>query len=234
MKKNILITGVPRSGKSTLLRKLISNVPNKVGLVTNEMLIDRVRVGFETETHLGNKATLAHIDFITPNQVSKYFVNVENLENLIPEVLGFKKNDILYLDEIGQMQLFSEKFKELVLRYLNSENTCTATLSYMFENDFTKDIKERDDVILVKLSPENRNEKEIFVIALLKKIQKAKLYAQEPDKFIRKGKFIVLHSEHGIRTLTAQNGKWKCDCDFYKENQICSHVIATSELFTAS
>jgi len=158
MKKNVLITGMPKSGKSTLLRKLIADVPDKVGFVTNEMLGEQGRVGFEIETHGGHKATLAHVDLETGAKVSKYFVEIDNLESLIPEVSSYESGDILYLDEIGEMQLFSKKFEELVLQYLDSSNTCLATISSVYENEFARAIKTREDVNLIELTPENREE----------------------------------------------------------------------------
>lgn len=159
MKKNILITGAPKSGKSTLLNKVIESVKNKVGFVTNEILGGNGRVGFEIETQLGNKKTLAHIDFKTQLKVSKYSVDIENLDDLIPEVSNFQEGDLLYLDEIGQMELYSEKFKELTLSYLNSNNICIATLSEIYQDTFTDAIRVREDILLVELTPENRDEK---------------------------------------------------------------------------
>ena len=163
MKKNILITGKPRSGKSTLLRKLIVGVSNKVGFITNEIREEGERVGFEIETSGGSKALLAHVDFKTEHQVSKYFVDVKNLEVLISEASRFKGEDLLYLDEIGQMQLFSEEFKKLALSYLNSQNRCIATVSCIYEDDFIKRIKAREDVTLIEITAENREEKEILI-----------------------------------------------------------------------
>jgi nucleoside-triphosphatase THEP1 len=230
MQKNILITGKPKSGKSTLLKKLISTIPHKVGLITNEILGEHGRVGFEIETYSGHKTVLAHVDFETQHRVSKYFVNIESLESMLPEISRFESSDLLYLDEIGQMQLFSEKFKELILQYLDSQNTCLATISYVFEDDFTKSIKERDDILLVEISVETREEKEKFITQLLKKIEKAKGYVSEPERFTISDSKVELKSEHGIRTLTFTNGEWNCDCDFYRKYSICSHVIATKEV----
>jgi len=176
MRKNILITGKPKSGKSTLLKKIICGIPNKKGFVTNEMLGENGRVGFEIETHEGNKATLAHTDFRTPYDVSKYFVDIDNLELILPTVEDFDSNDLLYLDEIGQMQLFSEKFKEFVLHYFNSTNTCLASISYIYEDEFTKSLKKRDDIILIEITAKDREEKEKFITQLLRKIEKAKKY----------------------------------------------------------
>jgi len=102
MRKNIIITGEPKSGKSTLLKKLIADIPSGVGFVTNEMLGENGRVGFEIETYAKQKTILAHVDFETPNKVSKYFVNVNNLETILPSVSHFDNSNVLYLDEIGQ------------------------------------------------------------------------------------------------------------------------------------
>ena len=74
MKKNILLTGQPKSGKSTLLKKIIEDMQNKVGFVTNEILEMEGRIGFEIETSQGEKAIIAHIGLDTPNKVSRYSV----------------------------------------------------------------------------------------------------------------------------------------------------------------
>ena len=163
----ILLTGKPKSGKSTLLKKIISEIPNKIGLVAHEVLGENGRVGFEVETHAGDKTTIAHIDFKTPHQVSKYFVDVKNLESLIPMVSEFPQDAFLYLDEIGQMQLFSERFKGLVLRYFDSANTCVATLTAVYEDPFIGDLKKRKDVTVLEISPATRDETESTLRTLI-------------------------------------------------------------------
>src|SRR3989344_1751408 len=107
MRKNILITGLPKSGKSTLLESVVSKIPNKVGFLTREVKIDGARVGFEIESHTGNKSILAHIAHKAEHKVSRYFVDVNSLNAIIPTVKEFQIADTLYLDEIGEMQLFS-------------------------------------------------------------------------------------------------------------------------------
>ena len=115
MRKNILITGLPRGGKTTLLKKVISGFGKKVGFVTNEIRENGERIGFEIETHSEEKSILASVHFKTDFKVSRYFVDVKNLDAIIPRVAKFDYEDLLYLDEIGQMELFSENFKKLVL-----------------------------------------------------------------------------------------------------------------------
>ena len=229
MKKNILITGKPRSGKSTLIKKLIADIPNKVGFVTSEIAGENGRIGFQIETHAGDTAVLAHVGLETPYRVSRYSVDVQNLESMIPKVIAFEEGDFLYLDEIGQMELFSKDFEKLVLKYLDSPNNCLATLSCVFENDFTRCLKEREDIIIVEISAENRSEKEKFITKLIGKIEKAKKYVSEPQRFSCRGSEVELKSEHGTRTLFNKDKKWNCDCDFFKQSGICSHAIATQE-----
>lgn len=229
MQKNIIITGEPKSGKSTLLANIIRDISNTVGIVTKEIRKDDVRVGFEIESHANHKAILAHVETETKYKVSKYFVNVENLESILPEISTFKKDDVLYLDEIGQMQLFSKEFKKITLQFLDASNTCLATLTSVYSNEFTQDIKKRDDIILVELTKENRAEKEKFVQALLKKIEKARKYLSESERFTIKDSTAELKSEHALRKLMYENGEWKCDCEFFNQHAICSHSIAIKE-----
>lgn len=230
MRKNILVTGKPRSGKSTLLNKLIENVVQKAGFVTKEIRENGERIAFEIETHSGERKIFCDTRVETPYKVSRYFVSLPALEEMLSKVSSWQEGDLLYLDEIGQMQLLSEKFKEFVVTYLDAANTCIATISYIYEDEFTKRIKERDDVILVEISEEDREEKEAFLCQLLKKIEKARRYVAEPERFTQNGDTVELRSEHGTRALVHNGNKWKCSCDFFDEHQICSHVIATEEV----
>ena len=59
-----------------------------------------------------------------------------------------------------------------------------------------------------------------------KKVEKAKKYLAEPERFTVNGTEVTLRSDHGVRHLTLVAEKWVCDCDFYIENTFCSHSIA--------
>lgn len=231
MRKNILITGMPRSGKSTLLKKLIINLNQKVGFVTNEVLKDGERVGFELETYNEERSMLASVDLKTNFKVSKYFVDIKNLDKIILSVDKFNKGDFLFLDEIGQMQLFSEKFKILVKKYLDSPNVCIATLSKIYSDEFIEAIKKRNDIFLIEINGENYNEKEKYIETLLGKIAKAKRYVSEPGRFLINQNDVSITTDHGTRVLTKQKEGWICNCDFFRANKVCSHVIALEEYF---
>ncbi|MHB8830770.1 MAG: nucleoside-triphosphatase [Patescibacteria group bacterium] len=230
MRKNILITGLPKSGKSTLLKKLLEEIPNKTGFVTNEILKDGSRTGFEIQTSTGKTSVLASVDFKTGPQVSKYFVDIKNLDLMLPEIAHFNNDDILYIDEIGQMELYSDLFKQTVFNYLDSNNTCLATISKIYNNEFTDSIKARKDVILVEINETNRESRLDFLKQLVKKILKAKNYIKKQEIFSFLNGFVVVNSDHGPRHVEIKGDVLACDCNFFQENHICSHVLAVEEL----
>ncbi len=229
MKKNILITGNPRSGKSTLLKDVVKNFDCKTGFITSEIREKGERVGFNIETQNGEKSIFASINIKTDFKVSKYFVDIKSLEEIMPTVDKFNNEDLLFLDEIGQMQLTSQKFKRIVKKYLDASNVCIATISKIYSDEFIEEIKKRSDTFLVEITQENREEKKNYVENLLKKIIKAKRYISEENRFLIDKKRANITTDHGIRKLEKQKNIWICDCDFFQDNKVCSHTIAIEE-----
>ncbi len=229
MRKNIIITGIPRSGKSTLLKEVISKFEHKVGFLTNEILTSGVRTGFEIETSSGVKSILASVEFQTDFKVSKYFVNTDNLDLILPTLKKFNNDDLLYVDEIGQMALYFDTFKDFVINYLNSANICIATMSCVYDDKFIHSINARDDVFLIEISAENRDAKKQFIELLIKKIEKARRYLLDSSRFIVSSDEVSMRTDHGIRTLNKRKHGWVCNCDFFKEYSVCSHLIALEE-----
>lgn len=227
MRKNILITGLPHSGKSTLLKSVLAKISGeKVGFVTNEIVAGGVRVGFRIETCLGSKTDLAHVNFSTGIRVSRYGINIGGIIAIIPEVERFEIGNLLYLDEIGEMQLFSQDFRDLVEKYIFSPNIFVATISKVYSSGFMERLKAREDVVIVEITPDNREEKEKFVRELIGKIRKAKRYMTEPGRFSVKGGIAKVQGDHAERRLFLMDGEWSCSCDFFSKNKICSHVIS--------
>jgi nucleoside-triphosphatase THEP1 len=156
MEKNILITGEPRSGKSTLFEKVLDKTPNKRGFHTREVRRDGLeRTGFQVVTDDGWTVPLANIYLSTPYRVSRYGVNVSGFKKIIEPLFLYDEDKLLYIDEIGEMELLSNRFQELVTEYLNAENPFLGTISKVYSNDFTEEIKRRDDVTLIELTQGN-------------------------------------------------------------------------------
>ncbi|MBW2967620.1 AAA family ATPase [Candidatus Woesearchaeota archaeon] len=154
--KNILLTGLPRSGKSTLLERLVSSVGRRRGFITREVRKGGRRTGFELIGHDGQKCMLASVDFDTPYRVSSYCVDLEGFEAALDPYFSIRHGELLYLDEIGQMELFSDRFRELVRQYLDSPNMFFGTLSKVYHDRFTDEIRKRADVKVIELDPSGR------------------------------------------------------------------------------
>jgi len=158
MVKNILITGLPGCGKSTLVKKLIAG--KKVGgIVTPEIRRGRWRWGFEiVDLSSGDKGVLASIDVKEGPAVGKYRVNLEDLDEVGSKALEEAVNDprieIIVIDEIGKMECFSERFKRAVVAALDSEKHVLATISYQDFDPFIREIKSRPNAQLFYLKKE--------------------------------------------------------------------------------
>lgn len=158
--KNLLITGKPGSGKTTLLKKISQKLKSKIsGVYSEEIRKNGKRVGFKIKTFEGKEGLLAHLNFKSKYQVGKYKVNLKDLEEIGVKAIekGIEERKIIFIDEIGKMELFSEKFKEVVLKALDSENKVLATIM-LAQNPFADKIKARKDVKLFYLKRENFEE----------------------------------------------------------------------------
>ena len=165
----LLLTGKPRSGKTTLLNKIIQDHNPKKGFVTEEIREDGERTGFKIVTNEGKESILASKDYKTEHKVSKYYVEIKNLDELIPGLQNIRKDDLLYIDEIGEMELFSEDFKKLVLQYLEAPNDFIGTITIVYEDEFTRTIRNNKDVKILEVTPENRDYKITEVKDLMKR-----------------------------------------------------------------
>jgi len=153
--KNFLITGKPGCGKTTLIKEIVREIKRPCfGFYTQEIRDKNgKRIGFEIISLNSKKGTLAHINFKSKFRVGKYKVNLEGLEKIGVEAIleGLKsKENLIVIDEIGKMELFSEKFKEAVLKVLDSKNKVLATIK-LTPDPFCDMIKKREDVVIFNL-----------------------------------------------------------------------------------
>ncbi|MCP2597431.1 nucleoside-triphosphatase, partial [Candidatus Aminicenantes bacterium AC-335-G13] len=96
------------------------------------------------------------IDYVSPFRVSKYGVNLRIFESIGVEAINeaMRTSKIIVIDEIGKMELFSEKFKETLIRALDSKKKVLATIT-LSNIDFVNKIKRRSDCDIIFLSREN-------------------------------------------------------------------------------
>jgi nucleoside-triphosphatase len=155
---NILLTGPPRSGKSTLIEKVIKRLKRPAtGFFTRELREKGKRVGFLIETLDGKTGLLAHRNIKGRYRVGKYGVNQKDIDQIaVPSMLPSTVDQLIVVDEIGKMECFSDLFKETLLRVLSAENQVIGSIAIKGDR-FIQTIKNRDDVILVSLSENSRD-----------------------------------------------------------------------------
>jgi len=61
---------------------------------------------------------------------------------------------------------------------------------------------------------------------MIGKIQKAKRYAEERDRIHFHSFSVTLDGENNPHTVRFENGKWDCDCEFFRTRGRCSHTMA--------
>ena len=157
MIKNIFLTGAPSSGKTTVIKKVIKglSIPAN-GFYTEEEKTGDKRVGFLMKTLNGKTGYLAHQDIKSDFHIRRYGVSIENIESIAVPSITPVGNNVIILDEIGKMECFSEVFKQAATNALNSSNIVIGTITFG-GNDFILGIKERKDIEIHEVTPDNRD-----------------------------------------------------------------------------
>jgi nucleoside-triphosphatase THEP1 len=66
------------------------------------------------------------------------------------------ENELIVIDEIGNMECFTSLFKNAVSRVLNSKNPLLGSIP-LGGGPFIKKIKQREDIQLIEVTKDNRN-----------------------------------------------------------------------------
>jgi nucleoside-triphosphatase len=159
----LLLTGLPKSGKSTMLVNAITDVVPKQGFTSPEVKENGERIGFDLRNEQGDTAPLSRIKSVTDYPVGRYYVDLKSLENFIDPLFVYDSEQLLFIDEIGQMQLYSERFKDLVEDYLQAPNDFIGTVSQVYNHAFIRDLKKRNDILLCTVKPESRTQLSIAI-----------------------------------------------------------------------
>lgn len=118
----MLLTGSPGVGKTTVLLKTVEALKakgyNVGGMISREARVGGTRVGFEILDLTSSKhGWLAHVNQKSGPQVGKYRVNLEDLDEIGAEAIkkAVENFDVVAVDEIGPMELFSGRRREIRL-----------------------------------------------------------------------------------------------------------------------
>lgn len=163
----LLFTAEPGTGKSTAIKNIVQKLQTSEhdivlsGFYTEEVLDKNgERLGFDlvdvNDVDGSRRAPLSRICFASQAMVENFGVDLNALVDFIPLVDG--QADVVVIDEIGNMQLYSDDFADLVERTVSGAATMLGSV-HVFRHPFTDALKERVDVNLqiLELSRTNRD-----------------------------------------------------------------------------
>ena len=152
-----LITGKPGVGKTTLVQKIIKRMRsvNMAGFCTSEIRGSGSRLGFKLQGLNGECRTLAHVKIKSRHRVGKYGVDKDGFEEFLATLDLLNPDvELIVIDEIGKMELFSYRFRNLVRDALRTDKQVLATIA-LKDNNFIREIKQWPDSHLLEVTPAN-------------------------------------------------------------------------------
>jgi len=150
-------------GKTTVLAKAVDALKKEGfsvgGMVSREVREGGARVGFEIlDIGNGRRGWLAHVNQHSGPQVGRYRVNIEDLNAVGAKAVAdaVEQCDVVAIDEVGPMELFSEKFKEATWKALESGKPVLAVVHWKARDRLIREAKSRDDAETFTVTHENR------------------------------------------------------------------------------
>jgi len=158
------LTGRPGCGKTTAILKIVGELENEGvrvdGMYTEEVRVGGRRVGFMVKTIGGGEGILAHVNLRDGPRLGRYRVNLEDLERVgVSAILdGIRGADVVVVDEVGPMELFSQRFRDAVERLLNSDKHAILTVHYRSRDRLAMRVRRLAGDNLITLNELNRDE----------------------------------------------------------------------------
>lgn len=171
------ITGLPRSGKSAVMKKVVEMLENERGqelrgrgedpssfkiiggLKTIPILEGTARVGFSCENiQTGDSEIIAHKDIDSRNRILGLGLDPEAITRVAePAIQDAMDNyEVIVIDEIGKFTVESEDFVSIVREVVDIDKPTIMTLHKKSRHPLLQDIRRRDDSRILEVTPVNR------------------------------------------------------------------------------
>lgn len=66
--------------------------------------------------------------------------------------------------------------------------------------------------------------------SLIGKVEKAKLYAQEPERISFSDFSVTVRGDNNTHTTSYKEGNWNCGCSFFEDRGWCCHTMALQKV----
>lgn len=165
-----LLTGMPGTGKTSIIRQVVEQTNLKAGgFYTQEIRSVGIREGFKIVTLSGKEVILAHITIDSPFRVGKYGVDVSVLDTTGIDAIydAIAHSDLVVIDEIGKMELFSSKFIQAVVDALACPKKVLGTIT-LKPNPLADSIRQNRSIQITELTRNNQKQVLSHILAWLK------------------------------------------------------------------
>jgi len=158
------LTGPPGCGKTTAVLK-IKNILERSnvkidGMYTEEIRVSGRRVGFKVVRIATNESgVMAHVDFRSPYRVGRYRVDLTALDSIgVSGILnGLGSAEVVIIDEVGPMELYSNSFINSVRKVLSSDISAVLTVHYRVSHPVVTEVKKAASNRLIILNENIRD-----------------------------------------------------------------------------
>jgi nucleoside-triphosphatase len=159
MPPRIAVTGLPGVGKSTVVHKVIELCKDRArigGVLTRDKRLKGKRIGFEI-MDIASETTGQLADLVGKGpRVGQYRVNLGDLDNIGAHALENALNcDLIVVDEVGPMELQSNKFIQAVEKVIASEKSILVVVKLGYNYPLALNI--RRTFKLITVTRENRD-----------------------------------------------------------------------------
>ena len=158
------ITGLPNTGKTQLLMKIIDMLEAEEmivgGMITEAIIFKNKKVGFYVIDWLTKKKRkFAHENIESNIHVENYGVDMRALDAVGVKAIktAIDEADVIIIDEVGKLEVESPGFVKVVNDALDSDKPIILTLHKKSRNPLLQDIRRRDDLRILEVTPVNRN-----------------------------------------------------------------------------
>lgn len=156
----IVLTGAPGVGKTTAVIRVARALKERGvkvgGIVSRELRINNMRVGFEfIDLTSNDRSVLASITGNGP-KVGKYFVNIAGCRFAAERLTNAVRNsDVIICDEIGPMELKSKEFIDSVKNLLEVDKKVIVVVHQKLQHPLTDEFRNKSS-LLINLDLKNR------------------------------------------------------------------------------
>jgi nucleoside-triphosphatase len=171
------ITGLPRSGKSAVMQKVVQMITDERraemrargddvsaakilgGMRCEPLVEDGERVGVRCiNFQTGEEDVMAHKNIDSRLRVLGYGIDPDAIERIaVPAIEEAMDNyEVIVIDEIGKFSVESEAFVDIVRAAMKVDKPTLVTLHKKSRHPLLQDIRRRDDARILEVTPVNR------------------------------------------------------------------------------